>query len=248
MIAVIVAGGKGTRLKPITNKIPKPMVKIGNKPILEHILIMFKKQGILEFIFALCYKPTLITNYFENGHKFGVNIKYTYEDQNFPLGTAGAILSSQKFINKTFVVTYADILRDLDINQMLKFHSKNNAFATINTYQHFSNPKSIIVFNKKNKVTEFIERPDQNQIKENKNPNGSVWSNASFYILEPQIFSYIPKNKKTDFGYDVFPKTLSDNKTIYTYPSLGYFTDIADITSLKKARESYKTKFSVLDD
>ena len=120
MIAVIVAGGKGTRLKPITNKIPKPMVKVGDKPILEHILNLFKKQGFTDFVFALCYKPEIITNYFGNGQKFGVNINYTYEKEDQPLGTAGAILPSKKYIKGAFIVTYADILRQLDIKEMIK--------------------------------------------------------------------------------------------------------------------------------
>ena len=240
MISIIVAGGEGTRLKPITNKIPKPMVKVGDKPILEHILNLFKKQGFSNFIFALCYKPEIIINYFGNGQKFGVNINYTYEKEDQPLGTAGAILPSQKYIKETFIVTYADILRQLDIKEMIKSHQTNNAFITLNTYQHFKNPKSILVFNKHNRVTKFIERPNPNQIKAHQNPNKSVWSNASFYVLEPQIFKYIPEKQKVDFGFDVFPKALLAKEKILTHPTIGRFIDVADKKTLREARESYK--------
>jgi len=244
VIAVIVAGGKGTRLKPITNKIPKPMVRVGNKPILEHILNLFKKQGITNFIFALCYKPKIITNYFGDGRKFGVSINYTYEKEDQPLGTAGAILPSQKYIKKTFIVTYADILRKLDIRKMIKSHQINNAFVTLNTYQHFKNPKSIIVFNKKNKIIQFIERPNLNQIKKHQNPNGSVWSNASFYVLEPKVFKHIPKKQKVDFGFDVFPKILLAKEKIFAHPTLKHFIDIANKKTLKEARNFYRTKLN----
>jgi len=240
MIAIIVAGGKGTRLKPLTDKIPKPMVRVGDKPILEHILIMFKRQGISNFIFALCYKPKVITDYFGNGKRFGVNIKYTYEKENQPLGTAGAITPAQKYIKKTFIVTYADILRQLDIKKLIKSHQKNQAFATLNTYQHFANPKSIIIFDQHQKIIQFIERPNPRQIKKHQNKNNSVWSNASFYILEPEVFKYIPKDIKTDFGFDVFPKILSSKKKIYAYPSIGHFIDIADKETLKLARLNYR--------
>src|SRR3990172_2732098 len=117
---LIVAGGKGERLRPITNTIAKPMVKVGNKPVLEHNLDLFKKYGFKNFIFALCYLPETISDYFGDGKKFGVEIEYTYENPETPLGTAGAITLAKEKIDSTFIVTYGDILRVVDVAEMLK--------------------------------------------------------------------------------------------------------------------------------
>lgn len=233
MKAVIVAGGIGERLKPITDKIPKPMVEVNGKPILLYIINLFKKHGINEFIITLCYLPKMITDFFGDGVGFGVSIKYTYEDPQNPLGTAGAISLTQDLITNTFIVTYADILRDLDIKKMIDFHKKNKAFATINTYRRLrKDAKSIVVMDKNNKITKFIERPVQNNLKQN------IWANGSFYIFEPEIFNFIPANKKTDFGNDIFPKVIS-TKNVYSFPTNGYFVDIGNLEKLEFARESF---------
>ena len=146
MKAIIVAGGKGERLRPLTNEIPKPMVEVNGKPILLHIINLFKKNGVKDFIIALCYLPEVIVSYFGDGSKFGVNITYTFEDSENPLGTAGAISLAEDIIDDTFIVTYADILRDLDIKKMINFHKENNALATLNIYSRKSkNAKSMII-------------------------------------------------------------------------------------------------------
>lgn len=236
MKAIIVAGGKGERLRPLTEKIPKPMVKVKGKPILEHIINHFKKYGIDDFVFALCYLPKVITDYFGNGSRFGVKINYTFEDINHPQGTAGAIREAKKYIDDTFVVTYADILRDLNICEMINFHQNQNAFATINTYKRIGlNPKSMIVFDQDNRIKQFKERPSPAEIK-----NDFVWSNGSFYVFEPDIFDFIPKDHPSDFGKEIFPYLLSLSKKIYAFPSSGYFIDIADVKKLTLARRTFK--------
>src|SRR3989344_1376598 len=111
MKAIIIAGGRGERLRPLTDNIPKPLVEVNGKPILLHTLELLKSHGITEFIIALCYLPERVVSYFGDGSKFGVHITYTYEDQLKPLGNAGAITLSQKYIKETFIVTYADIVR-----------------------------------------------------------------------------------------------------------------------------------------
>lgn len=236
MKAVIVAGGKGERLRPITEKIPKPMVKVKSKPILEHIINHSKQYGINDFVFALCYLYEVITDYFGNGSKLGVNINYTFEDVNSPRGTAGAIKESQKYINETFVVTYADILRDLNIGEMINYHKKQQSFATINTYKRFgTSPKSMVIFDKDNLIKQFKERPDPKEISDN-----YVWSNGSFYVFEPDIFDFIPEDHPSDFGREIFPHLLSLSKKIYAFPSSGYFIDIANLEKLTEARRTFK--------
>lgn len=238
MKAVIVAGGRGERLKPHTNKVPKPMIKVGGKPILEHVVYLLKKYNIKDLIIALCYLPEAITSYFEDGSKFGVKIVYTYEDQNFPLGTAGAILSTKKHIDTTFIVTYADTLRDLNIEEMIKQHQEKKSFVTLHTYQHRgSNFKSKFEFDNDKKLIKFIELPTSTTLEK-----GFVWSNGSFYIFEPEIFDFIPQNQKCDFARDIFPKLLSSGKKIHVYPSTDYFIDIGTLENLEKARQTYLPK------
>ena len=234
MKAVIVAGGIGERLKPITNNIPKPMVDVKGKPILLHIINLFKKYGITDFIIALCYLPNVITEFLGDGGKFGINIKYTYEDPQKPLGTAGAILLAESLIDDTFIVTYADILRDLDVRKMINFHKRNKAFATLNVYERESkDAKSRILIDSKNRITKFIERPKDNKL-------SFIWVNGSFYIFEPEIFNFIPKGEKTDFGRDIFPDILSRDKKLFAYPSKAYFIDIGNLSKLEFARKTFK--------
>lgn len=235
MKAIIVAGGRGERLRPVTDRIPKPMIEVRGKPILLHIIKLLKKHGISDYILALCYFPELITDFFGNGAKYGVNIEYIFEDPNNPIGTAGAILGAKNLINETFVVTYGDILRDLDIGDMIDFHKKNRAFVTLNTYKRESkDAKSRVLIDSKNRITKFIERPKENELEEN-----FIWVNGSFYILEPEIFEWIPENQKSDFGLDIFPKLLSAKNALYAYPTTGYIIDIGDYKKLKLARKTF---------
>lgn len=236
MIAIIIAGGRGERLMPLTNGIPKPMVEIDEKPLLFHTLNLLKSHGIKDFIIALCYLPEKIVSYFGDGSKFGVNIKYTYEDSLKPFGTAGAITLSQKYIKETFIVTYADIVRELDVTDMIKCHKKTKAFATINVYKREGpDPKSMIEFDKTNRILKFIERPTE------KDTYGEfVWANGSFYILEPEIFNFIPESAKSDFGAVIFPKLLAGKKALYAYPTTGYFIDIGNLEKLETARKTFR--------
>lgn len=242
MKAIIVAGGKGTRLKPLTDKMPKPMIEVAGKPILEHIVNLFKKFGLTDFIFALCYLPEKITAYFGDGSKFGIKITHTFETEDNPMGTAGAIIFAKPYINDTFIVTYADILRKLNIKEMIKQHKKKKALATINVYKRFGpNPKSKVLFDQNNRVSEFIERPNQQQITNHQQPaTNYVWANGSFYVFEPEVFELIPNDQRSDFGKDIFPKLLSAGEKIFAYPTDGYFIDIGNLEKLEKAKKNFR--------
>lgn len=234
MKAIILAGGKGTRLKPLTNTIPKPMVRIHGKPILEHIINHFKTYDINTFIVSLCYLPQIITEYFGDGSKFGVQIHYTLEKQSFPLGTAGAVRPAKDFIHDRFIVTYGDILRTLNIRHMIEEHEKKQAFATLNVYKRYGPcPKSQILFSKSGKITKFIERPTVQMGRRD-----FVWSNGSFYIFEPEIFQFIPHNRPSDFGRDIIPDIISEKKLLFVYPTDGYLIDIGNHRKLSEARGS----------
>jgi len=240
MKAIIIAGGRGERLKPITNTVPKPMLEIDGKPILLHIVRHLKENGIKDFIIALCFLPEIITKFFGDGSKFGVNIKYTYENPEKPLGTAGSITLAKSLINKTFIVTYADILRKLDIKQMITFHKSNQAFATLNIYKRPSQDAKSQILTKNNKIIQFIERPSESDLKKK-----FLWTNGSFYIFEPEIFKHIPDNKRVDFGFDIFPK-LSLEKKVFAYKTTDYFVDIGSLEKLEFARISFPKRKNML--
>lgn len=235
MKAVLIAGGRGERLKPFTNNLPKPMIEVQGKPILLHIIELLKKNGISEFILALCYLPEIITSYFGNGKKFGVKIDYTFENPKSPLGTAGAISLARELISSTFIVTYADILRELEVEKMLAFHKKSHAFATIHVYKRESkDAKSMVIFDKNRKIIKFIEHPTPNQL-----GNKHIFVNGSFYIFEPKIFDFIPDKKTVDFGSDIFPKIIP-HKNVFVFPGNKYFIDIGNLPKLEYARKTFK--------
>jgi len=235
MQAIIVAGGRGERLKPITDNIPKPMVEVGGKTILEHTIDLLRNNGVTDLILALCYLPNVIIDHFGNGEKFGVNIQYTLEDPQKPLGTAGAIKESRKFIDDDFIVTYADILRKLDVAEMIDQHKRMESLATINVYKRFGkDPKSMILFDSNNMVVEFKERPLPEEVKED-----FVWSNGSFYIFNRNVFEYIEDDGPIDFGKNVFPAMISNGEKIYTYKTEDYFIDIGTLAKLEEARVTF---------
>lgn len=236
MKAIIVAGGRGERLGEITKNIPKPMIDVAGKSILEHTLDLLKKYGINQVIMALCYLPEVITNYFGDGEKWGVEIKYTYEKIGNPQGTAGAIRGAKKEIGGDFIVTYADILRELNIREMIDSHLKSGAVATLNTYREYEEvPRSLLEIDDTNRLVKFVEQPKM------VNKNGSfVWCNGSFYIFKPDIFDYIKKSGRVDFSKDIFPKLLADGEKVNTYKSAGYFLDIGTTEKLEKARKTFQ--------
>lgn len=233
MKVIIMAGGRGERLRPITDTIPKPMVEVAGKPILLHIVNLFKKYGFNDFTFTLCHLPDVITSYFGDGSKFGIHINYLIENPGQPMGTAGGILTAKKYIDDTFIVTSGDILRKINIDEIVKFHKEKSSFATLNTYKRFGpDPKSMIVFDKQGLIKKFIERPVN--IKED-----YIWSNGSFYVMEPEIFDFIPKDQESDFGKDIFPKLLKEGKKIYAFPTENYFVDIGNLEKLEIARKTF---------
>ena len=235
MKAIILAGGRGERLKSVTRRLPKPMIKVCGRPVLEHIISLFKKNGITDLIVSLCYLPEKITSYLGTGNKFGVDIRYIYEDEDKPLGTAGAIIKAKKFINSTFIVAYGDILRKLDIKKMINYHRKNKALATIAVYRNSNpSPKSEVQFDEDGLITAFYKRPEIKKLKDK-----IIWSNASFYIFEEGIFDFLPNNRASDFGKDIFPKVVANGKKVIAYEQKGYLFDIGDLTKLEKAKNYF---------
>ncbi len=229
MKALFLAGGRGSRLKPLTDTIPKPMVPIMNKPLLERKMISLKKCGITEVVVSSCYKSSHIENYFGTGEKLGLKIEYIVEDM--PLGTGGAIKKAGADVKETFVVFNSDILSDIDIKKMLDLHKKSHALATI-AVTEVKNPSSygVIDFDEEGYAKSFIEKPEPGK-------NSSNKINAGIYILEPEILKEISNNKVVSVERDIFPKLLKKGHKIAVYDDKGYWIDIGTI---KKYLQAHK--------
>ena len=209
---VIMAGGKGTRLKPYTENCPKPMLKIRNKPILEHIIDQARNQGFKQIVISINYLGEIIQKHFEDGKNFGVNIRYLNE--NNYLGTAGSLYLLEKENRKPIIVSNGDILTNIKYNDMLIFHEKNKAKATMAVnYQEFEYPYGIVKL-KNNKIIDFDEKP-----------NFKFQVNAGVYILDENIISQIPKNKYCDMP-DFFLKMKKKKMNIIAYPLFEQWHDI----------------------
>lgn len=220
MQAVIMAGGFGTRLRPITCSVPKPMAPMANKPMLCHIINLLKKYKFNDLTMMLYYQPEIITNYFGEGKDFGVNIKYLRPESD--LGTAGSVKFAQKSLKNTFIVISGDVLTDFDLSKAIEFHKKKKAIATM-VLTRVNNPLQfgVVITDKQGKVERFLEKPSW----------GEVFSdtiNTGIYILEPEVFDYIPEDKSFDFSKDLYPLLLKENKGLYGYIAEGYWKDIGN--------------------
>ncbi|MBK9403139.1 MAG: nucleotidyltransferase family protein [Ignavibacteria bacterium] len=191
MQAVIMAGGFGTRLRPLTNNIPKPMVPIVNKPILEHIINLLKTHKINDYVVLLYYMPETIKKYLGDGSRFGVKIRYVVPDQDF--GTAGAVKLAEKYIKDKFVVISGDVLTDFNLSEIKDFHEKKNTVATLSLYSS-KNPLQfgIVLTDKKDRIVRFLEKPSSSEV-------FSDTINTGIYFFSKEIFNYIPEEKTMTF-------------------------------------------------
>lgn len=222
MKAVILAGGKGSRLRPITCNLPKPMTRLCGRPMLEYTLELLKKHGVTNAVMTLGYMPHLITEHFEDKHFCGIELAFSHEDS--PLGTAGSVRKAADF-NEDFIVISGDAMTDFDLTAAVEFHRKNNSDATL-IVKKVADPREygLVKMNENGKITGFIEKPDYSQ-------SDSEFANTGIYILSERVLQMIPKNKKCDFASDIFPKMLKEGKRLYAFEADGYWCDIGDIST-----------------
>lgn len=229
MKGVIMAGGFGTRLRPLTCNIPKPMVPLANKPIMEHIIHLLKKHGIRDIVAILYYQPDVIMDYFGNGERFGVDITYVSASHDF--GTAGSVKNAEKYLdNEAFLIISGDVLTDFDLKSIIKFHKEKNALVTITTTQ-VTNPLQygiIIIDPNTCKITRFLEKPSWEEV-------FSDTINTGIYVLEPEVLDYIPPGQMYDFSKNLFPKLLAELSSLYGYVATGYWKDIGNLTEYRLA-------------
>ena len=216
--AVILVGGQGTRLKPLSDYLPKAMMPVLNRPFLEHAIVYLKKLGAIEVTLALSHLPESIRDYFGDGSSLGLRLNYTVEDN--PLGTAGAVKNAEAHLNHTFAVLNGDIFTDLDTTDMLAFHRRQKAQATI-ALTWVDNPSAfgIVETETSGRVKRFMEKPSPDRITTN-------WINAGIYILEPEVLHHIPVNTHYMFERGLFPRLLELGEPIYGYPFRGYWIDM----------------------
>lgn len=227
MKAVIMAGGEGTRLRPLTCNRPKPMVPIVNRPVMEHIVDLLKMHKIKDIAVTLQYMPELIKEHFDTGEEFDVNMQYYVEES--PLGTAGSVKNAEEFLNDTFIVISGDALTDINLTKAVQFHKKKGSIATL-ILKRVDVPLEygVVVTNEEGKIVRFLEKPSW----------GEVFSdtvNTGIYILSPEVLKYFDKNKVFDFSKDLFPILLKQNKPMYGYITDEYWCDIGDLEAYRQA-------------
>lgn len=220
------SGGMGTRLRPLTCHLPKPMVPIFNKPVMEYGIDLFKKYGINDIAVTLYYLPNMIMDYFGDGSKYNANIKYYIEDK--PLGTGGSVKNADEFLDSTIVVISGDAFTNIDIGKACDFHREKGSKATlILKREPIPLEYGVVITDEDGRIIRFLEKPTW----------GEVFSdtiNTGIYILEPEVLDYYKKGENFDFSKDLFPRLLKDNIPMYGYITEEYWCDIGDLNTYMK--------------
>ena len=212
------AGGEGSRLRPLTSTRPKPIVPVVNRPILWHVLRLLKRHGIKESYVTLHYLSDQITTAFANQRDIGVNINYSFEDK--PLGTAGSVKAIQEKLNGAFLVISGDVLTDFDLTELIKVHKKKGALVTIGLAK-VPNPLEygVVLTDEDERVSKFLEKPGWSEV-------FSDTVNSGIYVIEPEVLKDIEPEKQYDFSKDLFPKLLGKGEPIFAHVLNGYWCDV----------------------
>ena len=229
MRAVLMAGGSGTRLRPLTCDFPKPMVPILNRPIAEHIINLLKRHQITEVIATLHYLPDVMRDYFQDGSDFGVQMTYAVEEDQ-PLGTAGCVKNIAELLDETFIVISGDSITDFDLSAAIEFHKQQKSKATI-VLTRVPNPIEfgVVITDKEHRIRRFLEKPSSSEI-------FSDTVNTGTYILEPEVLDYLPENQESDFSKELFPLLLEKGEPIYGYVASGYWCDVGHLDAYRESQ------------
>ena len=218
LTAVILVGGPGTRLQPLTDDKPKSVLPVLNRPFMEHTIAYLRQYGIEDVILTLSYLPDVIQGYLGDGSRCGVHLTYCLEKE--PLGTAGAVRNAGDYLDKTFIVLNGDVFTDMDLADMLAFHREKKARATISlTWVDDPSAFGVVETDSDHRVRRFIEKPPLAEATTN-------WINAGIYILEPEVLEHIPSNTHYMFERGLFPLLLDTGAPVYGYPYRGYWLDM----------------------
>lgn len=228
--AVVLAGGLGTRLYPLTRKTAKCMLPIKEKPLLEHVIKYLASYGFNEIVITVGNKRKQIMDYFQDGSDFGVRLYYSIE--NKPLGTAGSLRNAAKLITDTVLVMQADTITNFSIDKIISFHREKKAMVTI-ALTSMENIKGygVAVIDGNNRITRFEEKPAD---------NFSNLINSGIYVLERKVLDYIPPNRTFDFARDLFPLLLREEYHVYGIKMNGYWFDIGTQESYESAKKYFE--------
>jgi len=227
---LIMAGGLGSRLKPLTDDIPKPMLKVGNKPIIQTIIEQFRGKGYKNILISVNYKAEIIEDYFGDGSNFGVNITYIREEKR--LGTGGAIKLAEKYLDRPFFVINGDILTNVKFNNMIDFHKKNNFVMTIGSrIYELQVPYGVLNMDELS-VSSLVEKPVY-----------TYFVNGGIYVLNPDVINYIPNGEYFDIT-QLIDKLLLDEQNVGSFPIHEYWMDIGKLEDYHKANQEIYKYFS----
>ncbi|MFH1787897.1 MAG: nucleotidyltransferase family protein [Candidatus Altiarchaeota archaeon] len=227
--ALILAGGKGTRMRPFTYEIPKPMIPVQGKPLIQHIISLNRKHGITDITISVGYLGDRIKEYFGNGSRLGMNINYVEETE--PLGTAGCLNLVRAELNEPFLMFNGDVLSDIDLSDFISFHDENKSIATIALTPVDDPSRFGVARLKGNKIKEFVEKP-----KKGKEPSKLI--NAGVYLLEPEVFKYVPEGFAM-MEKDVFPKLAKEGK-LTGYSFTGQWFDTGTVEAYENVIKNWK--------
>ena len=229
MKAVIMAGGEGTRLRPLTSNQPKPLMPLVNRPMMEHVVRLLKDHGFDDIVVTLAFLPQTIRTYFGDGAEFGVSMVYATEET--PLGTAGSVRNAREQLDEPFLVISGDVLTDIDLSALVKFHEDRGAIATL-ALKSMENPLEfgIVIAREDGTIERFLEKPTWGQV-------FSDTVNTGIYVCNPEVFDYIAPDKSVDWSSDVFPRLLEDGKPLYGFVAEGYWEDVGTLDAYLRAHQ-----------
>lgn len=234
MRAVILAGGRGTRLHPLTTNIPKPMVPLFDKPVMEHAILLLKRHGFRDITVTVGYRAAQIMEYFGNGERLGVRLSYYVEES--PRGTAGGFKDFASQLDSTFLVISGDAVTDFNLSSTLDFHKKKKAQATLCTYD-VADPSEfgLVQTAEDGEILRFIEKPTPGEI-------FGRTVNTGIYVLEPSVLNLIPENAVFDFSRDLFPQILRVPKALFAKRMSGYWCDVGNLAQYRDSHFAALTK------
>ena len=223
------AGGEGTRLRPMTANQPKPLLPVANRPIMEHVLRLLKRHGFSETVVTAAFLASLVRNYFGDGEEVGMSLQYATEE--IPLGTAGSVKNAEDALRDApFLVISGDALTDIDLSEMVRFHRENGALVTVGLTR-VPDPLEfgIVIADDDGRIQRFLEKPDWGQV-------FSDTVSTGIYVMEPEVLAEVPASEFADWSADIFPRLLKQGAPVFGWVADGYWEDVGTHESYLRAQ------------
>src|SRR5499427_7215343 len=228
------AGGEGTRLRPMTANQPKPLLPVVNKPIMEHVLRLLRRHSFDQTVVTVQFLASMVRNYFGDGEDFGMSLQYATEET--PLGTAGSVKNAEDALRDgPFLVISGDALTDIDLSDLVRFHKDNGALVTV-ALARVPDPLEfgIVIASPDGRIQRFLEKPTWGQV-------FSDTVNTGIYVMEPEVLAHVPAGQVVDWSSDVFPKLVERGAPVYGWIADGYWEDVGSLDSYVKAQADVLT-------